>query len=253
MEEYLDATECYLENSLCFYPSLNVFVSWSVLIGAHVVYIVSVIILRKWMQRRAALNMNKIMMIYNVAQISISAIMAISLAPQLKNGLFNLNGRFSANIEFWIFVHYCSKFLDMFDTILIIFRKKNDQLSFLHIYHHATIGIIWGLLLRNGIGNGTAFFGAWVNSAVHFLMYSHYLWTSLGFRNPLKSTLTKIQMFQFFLCIVQASLAPFFDHQFALQWSFLQLTYHITLFILFLDFHMKSGKKKAIGNLKKTE
>ncbi|RNF26734.1 elongation of very long chain fatty acids protein [Trypanosoma conorhini] len=252
MKVYLDATECRSDGSLCFYPMLNPFVSWPLLIGAHTGYIVVVFILQKWMQHRAALKVDKPMVVYNLLQIFLSAAMATYLAPSLKKGLFNLNGRFSPDIELWIFVHYCTKFLDMLDTVFMICRKKDDQLSFLHIYHHATIGFIWGLLLRHGMGNGTAFFGAWINSAVHLLMYSHYLWTSFGFRNPLKSALTKVQMFQFLLCILQALLVPFFDHQFTIQWSLLQLLYHISLFFLFLDFYMKSGKKAARMNSKKT-
>ncbi|ESL08178.1 hypothetical protein TRSC58_04123 [Trypanosoma rangeli SC58] len=253
MGEFLDARECHSKGGLCFYSLFNPFVSWPVIIGVHVIYIVLVVLLRKWMQHRSALNVGKPMMFYNVVQILLAATMAIALSPSVKNRFFNLNGRFTPTIEFWIFVHYCTKFLDMLDTVFMICRKKNEQLSFLHLYHHATIGLIYGLLLRNGMGNGAAFFGAWINSAVHFLMYSHYLWTSFGLRNPLKSTLTKIQMFQFFLCIVQALLVPFFDHQFTLQWSLLQLFYHISLFFLFLDFYIKSGRKAALKNSKKIE
>ena len=46
-----------------------------------------------------------------------------------------------------MWVHYMSKFLDYFDTVFIILRgKEKQQLSFLHVYHHASIGMIWGTL-----------------------------------------------------------------------------------------------------------
>lgn len=32
------------------------------------------------------------------------------------------------------------QYLDFFDTVFIVLRKKDTQLSFLHVYHHATIG-----------------------------------------------------------------------------------------------------------------
>ena len=69
--------------------------------------------------------------------------------------------------EYFIFVHYLSKFLDLLDTVFICLKKKDRQLIFLHVYHHATIGQIWGLLLYIGWGAGTALFGANINSFVH--------------------------------------------------------------------------------------
>lgn len=69
--------------------------------------------------------------------------------------------------EYFIFVHYLSKFLDLLDTVFICLKKKERQLIFLHVYHHATIGQIWGLLLYIGWGSGTALFGANINSFVH--------------------------------------------------------------------------------------
>lgn len=245
MEVYVTAKECYSKDSLCFHPELNPFVSWYVLFGTTVGYIVFTICISYWMKSRKPLNVNKLMIFYNVVQIILSAVMAIALFPHLKNNFFNINGLFCAHIEFWIFVHYCSKFLDMFDTLFMICRKKFNQLSFLHIYHHATIVFIWGVLLRSGVANGAAFFGAWINSFVHFLMYTHYLWTSFGFKNPFKTLLTKFQMFQFLLCILQAFLVIFYDHQFTLIWSLVQIFYQVSLFVLFLFFLLDSNKKST--------
>ena len=79
--------------------------------------------------------------------------------------------------EMFILIHYVSKFFDFFDTIFIVLRKKDDQvlfisfkcrinlkilpilnffffqLSFLHVFHHATIGPVWGYLLLLGRGS----------------------------------------------------------------------------------------------------
>lgn len=38
---------------------------------------------------------------------------------------------------------YFSKCLEFGDTFLFILRKKNNQISFLHVYHHATMFPIW--------------------------------------------------------------------------------------------------------------
>merc|ERR1719461_1452077 len=100
--------------------------------------------------------------------------MTLGLAPYLGfPNVFGYNTPFDATIEWFILVHFWSKFLDMLDTVFIVLRRRNRQLSFLHVYHHATIGPLWGLALYEGMANGTAYFGAFCNSFVHVVMYSH--------------------------------------------------------------------------------
>ena len=82
-----------------------------------------------------------------------------------------------------VLLHYLSKFLDWMDTVFIALKKKGQQLSVLHVYHHATIGPIWGLLLWLGMGSSEVVFGALLNSFVHVCMYLHYFVTALGFQN----------------------------------------------------------------------
>jgi hypothetical protein len=97
--------------------------------------------------------------VYNVAQVALNIYMIWGLAvvPQLPTNIFGINLAYNARIEWFVYVHYLSKFLDFFDTLFIILRGKDkEQLSFLHVYHHASIGMIWGTLLYIGHGNGTA-------------------------------------------------------------------------------------------------
>ncbi|KAG5511478.1 hypothetical protein JKF63_07442 [Porcisia hertigi] len=241
--KFLDASQCTGRNSLCFHPELNVLVSYPVLVGGHLGYLVVVLLLRRFMKKRPAYSLKYPMMVYNAVQVALSLMMAVSLSPFLAQGGFNLNGGFTNSIELCILIHYMTKFLDMFDTYFMVLRRKEEQLSFLHVYHHLTIGLIWGLLLRNGVANGTAFFGAWINSAVHALMYLHYLYTSLGYTNPFKKYLTQVQMLQFAFCVLHAVLALVSDTQIPKPWAGLQLCYHMTLLYLFLQFYRKDVRK----------
>eukprot|EP00658_Telonema_sp_P-2_P026415 TRINITY_DN20663_c0_g1_i7.p2 TRINITY_DN20663_c0_g1~~TRINITY_DN20663_c0_g1_i7.p2 ORF type:complete len:265 (-),score=108.87 TRINITY_DN20663_c0_g1_i7:140-934(-) len=240
----LESTVCAEKDGMCFHPQFNSLVRLEVIAGAHIAYLVIIFGLRYLLKGCKPLNVKYPMMLYNVIQVVASTTMTIGLAPYLLNYVFNLNGKFNATIEFWVLFHYVTKFLDMFDSLFMVLRQKDDQLSFLHVYHHCTIGAIWGCLLHFGFGNGAAFFGAWINSLVHALMYFHYFWTSLGLRNPFKKYLTLFQMFQFSLCILQAVLVLVFDQQFTLEWAVLQLCYHMTLLYLFLKFYLKSNGKK---------
>ena len=238
-----NSSVCAEKDGLCFHSQFNGLVRLEVIAAAHIGYLVIIFGLRALLKGAKPLNVKYPMMLYNIIQVIASSAMTIGLAPYLLNYVFNLNGKFNATIEFWVLFHYCTKFLDMFDSLFMVLRQKDDQLSFLHVYHHTTIGAIWGCLLHFGFGNGAAFFGAWINSLVHALMYFHYFWTSLGFRNPFKKYLTLFQMFQFSLCILQAVLVLFFDQQFTLQWAVLQLCYHMTLLYLFMKFFLKDQKK----------
>jgi hypothetical protein len=247
--------ECYsmfTDDSMCFHPQYNQFVSYPAIIGGHLAYLVIVQGLKMFMaNKKDAYNPKAFMLFYNAVQVAFSVTQVVMLAPYLKNYLFNLDGKFDANIEFWVFFHYCTKFCDFFDSFFMVLKKKSEQLSFLHVYHHLTIGVIWGLLLHNGIGNGTAFFGAWINSLVHSLMYFHYLITSLGYNNPFKKYLTLFQMLQFSLCILQAILVFPLDHQFPQPWPVVQLCYHMSLLFLFNQFYKKDRKKDKKKALKK--
>jgi hypothetical protein len=236
--------------SLCFFPQLNWLVSWEAILGGHITYALLIYAMRQAMKNRGEVGGLKYpMLFYNFIQIVLSSLMVIGMLPyflQFPN-FFNINGLFSADIEFWVLVHFLAKFLDMFDTVFIVLRKKDKQFSFLHVYHHTTIGIIWGFLLHYGAGNGAAYWGAWINSLVHALMYSHYFFSSLGFDNPLKTYLTKFQMFQFALCILQAIIVTVVPNNFPRSLAALQMVYHPTLLYLFYDYLQGeiAAKKKA--------
>ena len=36
----------------------------------------------------------------------------------------------------------------MLDTVFFVLRKKNNQISFLHVYHHATMFPIWWMGIK---------------------------------------------------------------------------------------------------------
>lgn len=39
-------------------------------------------------------------------------------------------------------IYYLVKILDLFETVIFVLKKKNNQVSFLHVYHHVSIFII---------------------------------------------------------------------------------------------------------------
>lgn len=44
--------------------------------------------------------------------------------------------------------YYISKGVEFLDTVFFILRKKFTQVSFLHVYHHCTMFILWWIGIK---------------------------------------------------------------------------------------------------------
>jgi len=178
--------------------------------------------------------------VYNIMQIALCSYMTYGLFPIVSNGItnpFGINTPYNDRLEWFTNVHYLSKYFDWIDIFIIIKRQKASQLSFLHVYHHSTVSAVWGFMLYMGHGNGTAAFGAWINSLTHVLMYSHYLLTSFNIKNPFKKYLTMWQITQFYLCfthgIVMLFVYPTWETYLPYKYSWLCASYHTSMIVLF--------------------
>ena len=146
------------------------------------------------------------------------------------------------------------QYVDFTDTLIIILRKKFVQLSFLHVYHHSTILLVWGWVVNTwpaDTGSACYAYGAWVNAWVHVVMYGYYALTAVGIKPPFKSLVTMIQLTQFFSCIVHAVAALLIDSTPGI-YNGVQVCYHIVMLRLFLPLLLKpkaapAGKGAAAG------
>jgi elongation of very long chain fatty acids protein 7 len=71
------------------------------------------------------------------------------------------------------------KIVDLIETTFFCFRKKSDQVSFLHVYHHITT-MLFSWISCKYIGGGMFAFSIVINAYVHLLMYTYYLLSSFG-------------------------------------------------------------------------
>ncbi|XP_033213803.1 elongation of very long chain fatty acids protein F-like [Belonocnema kinseyi] len=105
------------------------------------------------------------------------------------------------------------KILHLIETVLFVLRKKKNQISFLHVYHHIST-ILFGLIFIRYIPGGRAVFYPLLNGSVHVIMYSCYFLSSIEEIKkavlPIKRYITIIQMAQFVFLLLQAfvSLSP---------------------------------------------
>lgn len=139
----------------------EILVARETMLGMLAGYLLMIVGLRNYMKNRPAYSLKLIMQVYNLVQVILNVYMiwGLCVLPFLSENpnLFGINAKYTERLEYFVFVHYVSKYLDYLDTVFIILRgKERQQLSFLHVYHHASIGMIWGSLLYIGHGNGTA-------------------------------------------------------------------------------------------------
>jgi elongation of very long chain fatty acids protein 4 len=203
-------------------------------------------ILSKYMKGKNAYSLKYPMLLYNNAQIVLNIYMVYGLSAVVSYpNIYGINIPYTANLRYFVFIHYLSKYFDYFDTLFIILRgKEKQQLSFLHVYHHSTIGVIWGFLLYRGHGNGTASFGCFINSVVHLIMYSHYLCTSLGYNNPFKKYITRTQLLQFAVCLVHSLAVIGVEEIVPKKYALIELIYQTNMLILFSNFYRRSYSSK---------
>ena len=46
-----------------------------------------------------------------------------------------------------LWFYYFSKAIEFMDTIFMVVRKRFNQITFLHVFHHSTMLIIWWIVM----------------------------------------------------------------------------------------------------------
>ncbi|NWQ72260.1 ELOV7 protein, partial [Neopipo cinnamomea] len=90
--------------------------------------------------------------------------------------------------------------------IFFVLRKKNNQVTFLHVFHHSIMPWTWWFGVKFAAGSGLGTFHALLNCIVHVVMYTYYGICSLGpaYHKYLwwKKYMTTIQLVQFIMITV---------------------------------------------------
>ncbi|XP_065912225.1 very long chain fatty acid elongase 4-like [Dysidea avara] len=137
---------------------------------------------------------------------------------------------------------YFSKLVEFMDTLFFILRKKNNQISFLHVYHHASMPIVWWIGVKWAAG-GCSCVQASINCFVHVIMYSYYFLSGLGpsVQKYLwwKKYVTILQLVQFCLIISHTSYAFFSGCQFPRGIMYLNFFYVNSILFLFINFYIR--------------
>lgn len=220
-------------------------------LGFSVLYLLFLWAGPRYMQHRDAFKLRKTLIIYNFSMVLLnfyickelllgSRAAGYSYLCQPVNYTDDVNEVRIASALWW---YYISKGVEFLDTVFFIIRKKFNQISFLHVYHHCTMFILWWIGVK-WVPGGQSFFGAMINSAIHVLMYSYYALAAVGPHTHKylwwKKYLTIIQMIQFHVTIGHAAHSLYSGCPFPawMQWAL--IAYAITFIILFANFYYQT-------------
>ncbi|KAL7292507.1 hypothetical protein TKK_0014082 [Trichogramma kaykai] len=142
-----------------------------------------------------------------------------------------------------VYLYFACKLIELLDTVFFVLRKKQRQISFLHVYHHAMMPVCAWIGVRYVPGGHPTLLGV-INSFIHVLMYAYYMLSAFGpeMQKYLwwKRHLTSLQLVQFSIILVHNLQILFTDCNFPKFLAFL-LCINAGLFIyLFGSFYVKN-------------
>ncbi|XP_024942674.1 elongation of very long chain fatty acids protein AAEL008004 isoform X2 [Cephus cinctus] len=141
----------------------------------------------RYMKNRQPLSLKTYIKYYNIFQIVVNALLVYYVATSgwtthinfgcvpFDYGTDPISIRLT-HVIYWTFI---VKIIDLSETAVFIFRKKNNQISGLHLYHHVTTCLFAWLSCKYW----TSYMGSLtllINCGVHVIMYTYYLLSSTG-------------------------------------------------------------------------
>lgn len=148
-----------------------------------------------------------------------------------------------------VYYTFLLKIFEFLETIFFVLRKKNSQISNLHVYHHvSTAGLVY--IGANYYGCELSRFSLMLNSFVHVVMYSYYILAqykiTLSIAQVIKRYITVIQMVQFSLFLFHAGylLSHGCDPPIGLLITYISNV--LLIFYMFYEFYQNAYHAKKI-------
>ncbi|XP_073951325.1 very long chain fatty acid elongase 7-like isoform X2 [Choristoneura fumiferana] len=215
-------------------------------------------ILPNYMKDRQPYDLKSILTKYNAFQV-VSSVYVVYLYARyiVRYGIITTRcpkGEDLQGVITEIYPYFIAKHLDLLDTIFFVLRKKDSQVTFLHLYHHtAMVSWTWLHLMYHPTDHFVVV--GLLNSFVHVLMYAYYGIASMGpeYQKYVwwKKHLTKVQLVQFVLVVshlhYQQKLTPCPLPSFFHYFCVISIG---SFFFLFLKFYFQSYSAKRTDSNK---
>nr|XP_009482117.1 PREDICTED: elongation of very long chain fatty acids protein 4 [Pelecanus crispus] len=225
------------------------------------IYLLTVWLGPKWMKTREPFQLRFLLVVYNFGMVLLNFFIFKELFLSSRARGYSYvcqtvdysDNVYEVRIAAALWWYYVSKGIEYLDTVFFILRKKFNQISFLHVYHHFTMFTLWWIGIK-WVAGGQAFFGAQMNAFIHVIMYMYYGLAACGpkFQKYLwwKRYLTILQLVQFHVTIGHTALSIYIDCPFPKWMHWGVIFYAVTFIFLFGNFYYRTYKlpKEPVKN-----
>ncbi|RNA39223.1 elongation of very long chain fatty acids 2-like [Brachionus plicatilis] len=198
-----------------------------------------------------------VLFIYNFGLVLLSAYMFEEIVVGVYQSGYNYacgeinNKPAETKVTKALWWYFFSKAIELLDTFWMIVRKRFNQVTFLHVFHHSTMLIIWWVVI-SWIPAGQAYFGAALNCVVHVFMYTYYAFSvipSLKDKLWWKKYITTFQLAQFVITFSHTLNGMYLTMSgkcsFPMWGQILLSSYMVIMLALFTNFYVHEYIKKT--------
>jgi len=228
---------------------------YSYVLAATMLYLLAVWIGPKIMKERQPFDLWWFIVPYNLGLVGLSLYMFIEIILSTRAAGYEIMQPYNVNVTPYnpaelrvakvLWWYFFSKVIEFMDTILMVLRKKDRQITFLHVFHHASMLNIWWFVMMY-IPGGLSYFGAMLNCFIHVVMYAYYGLSVLPELQPYlwwKKYITKLQLLQFVITFSHSLYSIICGADFPSWGKYLLVGYMVSMLILFGNFYVQTYKR----------
>lgn len=208
------------------------------------------------MSNRKPFELRNLMLVYNVIMVFVNAyffiegFICLEFGGALRRTEFPDKNDYSLHALRCVnsgFHYYLSKYVDLLDTIFFVLRKKDSQVTFLHLYHHTSVPTLGWIAMKVGPTCPGLILFAVLNSFIHVIMYSYYALAAFGSKMYRylwwKKYITQLQLSQFAILLLYGLIAGKYFTGYKPIWFWLAFSQPPIFLYLFYNFYSESYKK----------
>ncbi|XP_055321858.1 elongation of very long chain fatty acids protein 7-like [Sitodiplosis mosellana] len=210
----------------------------------------------KYMKDRKPFELKNTLLVYNAIQVLLSVVLVVEGLEGGWRKHYNYSCQpvdYSRNpvamrMARAVWLYYMCKITELLDTVFFVLRKKQSQITGLHMYHHTLMPVCGFIGIKYFAGGHGTLLGL-INSFIHVIMYTYYLLSALGPQMQKylwwKRYLTVAQIVQFlivFVHTIQIQFQPSCDFPKSIG-ALLTLNAGIFTY-MFSSFYIRSYNKK---------
>lgn len=222
-----------------------------------VVYVLTVKLGQRLMRNREPFSLQGFLIMYNLVLVALSFYLFVELVISVYESDYTiqcsaynehtLDNPKNIRVARVMWVYFMSKPIELLDTYLMVVRKKNNQVTFLHVFHHSSMMYIcWVTLMF--VPGGDNYVGAVLNSFVHVVMYAYYGLSVIPALRPYlwwKRYITRMQLVQFVCVFTTSAVSIIFGCDFPDWNNVFNCSYMVFLTILFSNFYFHTYISKS--------